>query len=76
VSVIHDLGCGTGSMARWLAPQLPGEQRWVLHDRDVELLRIAETGALPSSSDGAAVSVQLRRSDIRRLEHADLAGAR
>jgi hypothetical protein len=75
VSVIHDLGCGTGSMARWLAPQLPGEQRWVLHDRDVELLRIAETGALPSSSDGAAVSVQLRRSDIRRLEHADLAGA-
>ena len=22
--VIHDLGCGTGSMGRWLAPRLPG----------------------------------------------------
>ena len=22
--LVHDLGCGTGSMARWLAPLLPG----------------------------------------------------
>src|SRR5512144_2520459 len=36
--VIHDLGCGTGSMARWLAPRLSGPQRWVLQDRDAELL--------------------------------------
>ena len=27
--VIHDLGCGTGSMGRWLAPLLPGPQHWV-----------------------------------------------
>ena len=27
--VIHDLGCGTGSMGRWLAPRLPGPQHWV-----------------------------------------------
>ena len=26
---IHDLACGTGSMGRWLAPLLPGPQRWV-----------------------------------------------
>ena len=37
--VIHDLGCGTGSMGRWLAPRLPGPQHWVLHDRDADLLR-------------------------------------
>ena len=36
--VIHDLGCGTGAMGRWLAPRLPGPQRWTLHDRDSDLL--------------------------------------
>jgi predicted RNA methylase len=39
--VVHDVGCGTGSMGRWLAPLLPGPQRWVLYDRDSELLREA-----------------------------------
>lgn len=38
---VHDLGCGTGSMARWLAPRLGGEQRWILHDQDAALLDIA-----------------------------------
>ncbi|MDN5934161.1 MAG: class I SAM-dependent methyltransferase, partial [Pseudonocardia sp.] len=37
-AVIHDLGCGTGSMLRWLAPRLPTPQHWVLHDRDTALL--------------------------------------
>ncbi|OSC54189.1 SAM-dependent methyltransferase, partial [Streptomyces sp. 4F] len=32
--VVHDVGCGTGSMGRWLAPLLDGAQHWVLHDRD------------------------------------------
>ncbi len=32
--VVHDIGCGTGSMGRWLAPRLDGTQHWVLHDRD------------------------------------------
>ncbi|MDN5857609.1 MAG: SAM-dependent methyltransferase, partial [Pseudonocardia sp.] len=31
---VRDLGCGTGSMLRWLGPRLPGPQRWYLHDRD------------------------------------------
>lgn len=35
--VIHDLGSGTGSMRRWLAPRLPWPQHWVQHDRDREL---------------------------------------
>ena len=37
-AVIHDLGCGTGSMGRWLAPRLAGSQHWVLYDRDADLL--------------------------------------
>ena len=41
---IHDLGCGTGSMGRWLAPRLPGPQHWVLHDRDADLLARAAAG--------------------------------
>lgn len=36
--VIHDLGSGSGAMMRWLAPRLPGPQRWVLHDADAGIL--------------------------------------
>jgi hypothetical protein len=36
--VIHDLGSGSGAMMRWLAPLLPGPQRWVLHDADAAIL--------------------------------------
>jgi hypothetical protein len=72
--VIHDLGGGTGSMGRWLAPRLPGAQHWIVHDRDAELLEIAARGAGPAA-DGAAVTVEARRSDITRLEAAELVGA-
>jgi len=73
--VVHDLGCGTGSMGRWLAPQLSGPQHWVLHDRDADLLEVAahETPAL--SADGAPVTVETRQGDITRLDPAALAGA-
>ena len=40
-ATIHDLGCGTGSMARWLAVRLPGPQHWVMYDRDDDLLTLA-----------------------------------
>jgi hypothetical protein len=59
--VIHDLGCGTGAMERWLAPLLPGPQEWILHDRDPELLALA----------GGVT----RLSDVTRLEQDELAGA-
>ena len=36
--VLHDLGAGTGGMARWLAPRLPGPQEWVLRDGDPGIL--------------------------------------
>jgi hypothetical protein len=66
---IHDLGSGTGSMARWLAPRLPGPQHWVLHDRDPGLLDRA-AAALP-----AGITAETRAGDLTRLDAADLAGA-
>jgi hypothetical protein len=62
--VVHDLACGSGSLGRWLAPLLPGPQRWVLHDRDPALLELA-----------AADGVETRLSDVTRLAPDDLAWA-
>jgi hypothetical protein len=61
--VIHDLGGGSGSMGRWLAPLLPGPQHWVIHDRDPALLKLVEPPA------------EVRLSDIAQLTPEDLAGA-
>ncbi|MFR9779774.1 SAM-dependent methyltransferase [Micromonospora sp. MS34] len=72
--VVHDLGSGTGSMARWLAPRLPGPQHWVLHERDAELRRLATVEPV-HAADGSPVSVATRGSDITRLTAADLAEA-
>ena len=72
--VIHDLGCGTGAMGRWLAPLLPGPQHWVVHDRDRDLLKLAAENPGPAA-DGAAVTVEAKQSDITRLHPGDLAGA-
>ena len=75
--MIHDLGGGSGAMGRWLAPRLPGPQRWVVHDRDADLLERAVAGPPPG------VTVEARRSDItglapddaRRREPRDRLGA-
>lgn len=73
--VVHDLACGSGSMGRWLAPLLPGPQRWILHDRDPELLTVAEAEVPHRTADGAPVTVETRVSDVTRLEPDELAGA-
>ena len=73
--VIHDLGCGTGAMGRWLAPLLPGRQHWVMHDRDADLLEVAAADLPGPAADGAAVTVEAGTSDITRLHPDDLAGA-
>ncbi|MET8825051.1 class I SAM-dependent methyltransferase [Streptomyces sp. NPDC004610] len=73
--VVHDLGCGTGSMGRWLAPRLDGPQHWVLHDRDPYLLRFAAAGAPRSAADGSEVTVETRRGDVSRLTPDALDGA-
>jgi hypothetical protein len=73
--VIHDLACGSGAMGRWLAPFLPGRQRWILHDRDADLLELAAADVPGLAADGAAVAVETRLSDITQLGRDDLAGA-
>jgi trans-aconitate methyltransferase len=70
--VIHDLGGGTGAMGRWLAPRLPGPQHWVVHDRDADLLELALAHPPSAAADGAAVTVEARRSDITRLAPGEL----
>lgn len=65
--VVHDIGCGTGSMGRWLAPRLDGTQHWVLHDRDPYLLHFAAVASPRSAADGSHVTVETRRGDVARL---------
>ncbi|MFI0349327.1 class I SAM-dependent methyltransferase [Actinomadura sp. 9N407] len=67
--VIRDLGCGTGSLGRWLTGWLPRPQHWILHDRDPELL--VRAGATMTAS---GASVETRQGDITSLTAADLAG--
>ena len=70
----HDLGCGTGSMARWLSARLRGPQRWFLYDHDPALLDVAEKapyGAL----DGSYVDVRTRRTDVSLVDETQLSGA-
>src|SRR5262250_2634007 len=65
---IHDLGSGTGSMGRWLAPQLPGPQHWIMYDRDADLLAQATVGFTGvAAAEGAPVTAETRRRDITRL---------
>ncbi|MGW2046030.1 hypothetical protein ACWCPF_12705 [Streptomyces sp. NPDC001858] len=72
---IHDLGCGTGSMGRWLAPRLDGAQHWVLHDRDPYLLHFAAVASPRAAADGSRVTVETRRGDVARLTPDALLGA-
>jgi trans-aconitate methyltransferase len=73
--VIHDLGCGTGAMGRWLAPLVPGPQHWIVHDRDADLLAVAATDLPGPAADGAAITVEAKQSDITRLHPGELADA-
>ncbi|MEU5250031.1 trans-aconitate methyltransferase, partial [Streptomyces asoensis] len=72
---IHDLGCGTGSMGRWLAPRLDGAQHWILHDRDPYLLHFAAVASPRAAADGSRVTVETRRGDVARLTPDALLGA-
>lgn len=68
---VHDLGSGTGSMRRWLAPRLRGPQRWIEHDRDADLL--SRTGDLEPtlSRDGIPVRVETRASELASVSDLD-----
>ncbi len=49
---VLDLGSGTGSNLRYLAPRLPGEQAWTLVDRDAALLDRATSAGVTSPGVG------------------------
>ena len=68
VRTVRDLGCGTGSLGRWLSPHLPAPQHWIMTDRDPALLARAAAG-IP-----AGVTVRTQRMDVADLTAADLAG--
>ncbi|MEV0374501.1 SAM-dependent methyltransferase [Streptomyces sp. NPDC050636] len=72
--LIRDLGCGTGSMGRWLAVRMPGPQHWILHDHDPELLARAG-GRLPATAgDGSPITATTEHGDLARLTAEGLAG--
>ena len=73
--VVHDLGCGTGSMARWLVPRLAGSQHWIMYDRDADLLAHVPARMPAAAADGSPITAETRRRDITRLDHRELAGA-
>ncbi|MGW4520212.1 methyltransferase domain-containing protein [Amycolatopsis sp. NPDC004378] len=71
---VRDLGCGTGSLGRWLAARLPGTQHWILHDHDTELLTRARASLPATALDGSPVDVVAEQRDVTALRAADLAG--
>ncbi|WP_017537885.1 class I SAM-dependent methyltransferase [Nocardiopsis halophila] len=73
--LVCDLGGGTGSMARWTAPILPGPQHWVVYDRDEDLLRRARAGPPSAAADGRPVTVETRTAELTVLTGSDLRGA-
>lgn len=71
---VRDLGCGTGSMGRWLATRLDGPQRWVMHDRDPALLEGIADRMPQHAPDGSRVEVVPEQRDITTLSRGDLDG--
>src|SRR5262249_61745940 len=55
-ATIYDLGCGTGSMAHWLAVRLPGPPHWGLDDRGGELPALPAAHPPDRASDGPPVT--------------------
>ncbi|WP_433462784.1 SAM-dependent methyltransferase [Spirillospora sp. CA-128828] len=72
--VIWDLGCGTGSLGRWLSGRLRGPQHWILHDHDAALLDRAGGNAYVTA-DGLPATIETRQGDLGSLRASDLVGA-
>jgi SAM-dependent methyltransferase len=75
---VADLGSGTGSNLRWLAPRLHGAQEWTLVDHDAALLaRALELGVGRVSGVGRVERVQgdLAHEGLAAVRRADLVTA-
>ena len=63
-----DLGSGSGSNPRFLAPRLPGPQSWCLVDHDARLLeRAVRDGALLRDAAGQTVALRAECRDLAAL---------
>ncbi len=60
---ITDLGCGTGSNFRSLAPDIDKPQTWRLVDHDAGLLQIAAAMTAPIATDRGS-EIQLHQADL------------
>ena len=67
---IVDLGSGTGSNLRYLAPRLPGPQQWTLVDHDADLL--ARADAAGTAADVQRVHGDLAEAGLTEVGQADL----
>ena len=67
-STVLDLGSGTGANLRYLAPRLPGAQRWTLVDHDAGLLARVEAPA-------GEVRVRTVQGDLAETGLAEVPGA-
>ena len=74
---VLDLGSGTGSNLRYLAPRLPGEQEWTLVDRDATLLDQAKGAAVTVAGVAQVKCVpgELDRAGLGLVPGADLVTA-
>ena len=72
--VLHDLGAGTGSMTRWLAPQLPGRQRWVLRDGDADIVDHLDLDAVVDAA-GERIDADVVVEDLAELPRDAFDGA-
>jgi len=70
-SRVLDLGSGTGSNLRYLAPRLPPDQDWVLIDHDPDHLRTLRALKRPPGVRSLTVSSR----DLATHEWGDMAGA-
>ncbi|PSC02664.1 SAM-dependent methyltransferase [Alsobacter soli] len=77
--LVLDIGCGTGSTLRALAPRLPEHQFWRLVDHDPALLaaareRLAAWAEEAEDAEGGDLVLTVAERTVRvRLEQADLA---
>jgi hypothetical protein len=62
-------------MARWLAPQLPRVQHWVLHDVDATLLGHAAASVPAELTADARSTLSIRHQDVTRIAAAELTDA-
>lgn len=72
--VLHDLGAGTGSMTRWLAPFLPGPQHWMLRDGDAGILAAVDLGVAVDAS-GLPIEADAVVEDLAHLPEDAFHGA-